>query len=251
MLNQFFNLIETLFDPVFGIDQKGIIRSLNHRAVEVFGLLRSASIGKKFSDLIVSPLHHKKLEEELEKANKKEENIGKEFEIMAHRSDGTQCLVQVAISAIHFHKIHMFYVFMKDISKKNFTFNESKKLAEQYHLLVNNIEDYAIYDLDSTGIIKSWNTGGELIYGYTSEEVLGKHFSIFYIKEDIYACKPQLDLKIALLEGKLAQENWRVKKEGIHFWSHNVIIPFWDESNKLKGFAEITKGIKKEESHKN
>ena len=114
--------------------------------------------------------------------------------------------------------------------------------ARQFQILVNGVVDYAIYMLSPTGTIISWNPGGERIKGYRAEEVMGRHFSIFYTPEDINNREPERALKLAATEGKYEHEGWRMRKDGTRFWASVVIDPIRDGDN-LVGFAKITRDM--------
>ena len=109
--------------------------------------------------------------------------------------------------------------------------------------LVDSVKDYAIFMLDAEGRVASWNPGAELIKGYTSEEILGKHFSSFYTDEDIEDGKPQSALRTAATEGRYQQEGWRVRKDGSRFWAEVTITAVRDEDGQLLGFAKVTRDV--------
>src|SRR5437588_715433 len=111
------------------------------------------------------------------------------------------------------------------------------------HLLERNIRDYAIFMLDPTGHVVSWNAGAERIKGYTEVEIRGTHFSVFYPAEDIAAGRPEHNLEIALLEGRVEDEGWRVRKDGTRFWANVVITALYGENHRLRGFAKVTRDM--------
>ncbi|MBN9487895.1 MAG: PAS domain S-box protein [Alphaproteobacteria bacterium] len=115
--------------------------------------------------------------------------------------------------------------------------------AERFQLLVGAVRDYAIYMLDPTGRIVSWNAGAERFKGYKAEEVIGRHFSLFYTAEDREQRIPELALKTAYTSGKFETEGWRVRKDGNRFWAHVVIDPITDPGGNLIGFAKITRDL--------
>ena len=112
-----------------------------------------------------------------------------------------------------------------------------------FKLLVKSVRDYAIFMLDTTGHIATWNEGAQRLKGYTEEEIIGKHFSIFYPQYDIDAKKPERELVIATKEGKYEEEGWRVKKDGTQFWANVVITAVRDEKGILAGFAKVTRDL--------
>jgi PAS domain S-box-containing protein len=112
-----------------------------------------------------------------------------------------------------------------------------------YQLLVESVQDYAIFLMDTAGYIQSWNIGAEKIKGYAADEIIGKHFSIFYTPADTISGKPENELKIAAREGRIEDQGWRVKKDGSRFWADVIITALFDESGYLIGYAKITKDI--------
>jgi PAS domain S-box-containing protein len=114
---------------------------------------------------------------------------------------------------------------------------------ERFRLLVESVRDYAIFMLDKQGHVLSWNAGGELIIGYAPNEIIGKHFSIFYPEEDIKAGKPELELESVLTKGRFEDEGWRVRKDGSRFWANVIVTDLRDENGKVIGFSKITRDL--------
>jgi len=109
-------------------------------------------------------------------------------------------------------------------------------------LLLRSVVDYAIYMLDADGYVRSWNTGGEQIKGYTAAEIVGQHFSRFYTAEDVASGLPEQGLEAAREAGRFAAEGWRVRKDGSRFRASVVIDPVY-EDGRLVGFAKVTRDI--------
>jgi PAS domain S-box-containing protein len=114
---------------------------------------------------------------------------------------------------------------------------------DAYRLLVQEVKEYAIFMLDTAGRIMSWNAGAQRLKGYTADEIIGKHFSIFYGKEDIANKKPQRELEKATTEGRVEDEGWRMRKDGTRFWGNVVITALHDEKGNLRGFSKITRDM--------
>jgi PAS domain S-box-containing protein len=112
-----------------------------------------------------------------------------------------------------------------------------------HRLLVESVRDYAIFALDPAGYILSWNLGAERLKGYTVDEILGKHFSIFYPPEDIARGKPPWELEVAAREGRLEDEGWRLRKDGTRFWANVIITALRGEDGELVGFAKVTRDL--------
>lgn len=113
----------------------------------------------------------------------------------------------------------------------------------QFRLLVQGVTDYAIYMLDTSGNIASWNAGGERIKGYVADEIVGQHFSRFYIDEDRDAGEPARALETARTQGRYEKEGWRVRRDGTRFWANVIIDPVYDDDGRHIGFAKITRDI--------
>jgi PAS domain S-box-containing protein len=122
---------------------------------------------------------------------------------------------------------------------------------DPFKLLVQSIVDYAIYLLDPQGNVTSWNSGAERIKGFQTEEIVGRHFSLFYTEEDREAGLPATVLETARREGKFEGEGWRVRKDGTRFWASVVVDRINDKNGKLIGFAKITRDMteKREAEH--
>lgn len=118
---------------------------------------------------------------------------------------------------------------------------ELRHSEERFRILVEAVQDYAVYMLDPAGIVTTWNSGAERIKGYTDEEIIGRNFSCFFPEEDIRAGKPQQELEIAAKEGHFESETWRIRKDGSRFWASVVIAPFHDDNGKLIGYAKVTR----------
>ncbi len=111
-----------------------------------------------------------------------------------------------------------------------------------FRLLVENVADYALYMLDPTGVVNSWNIGAQRIKGYLPSEILGQHFSRFYTETDRANGKPARALATAEQHGRYEEEGWRVRKDGTFFWASVIIDPI-RENGELVGFAKITRDI--------
>jgi PAS domain S-box-containing protein len=114
---------------------------------------------------------------------------------------------------------------------------------EVFRLFVQSVRDYAIFLLDAQGRIASWNLGAERIKGYTASEILGRHFTSFYSKEDVLAGTPQRLLDLATKDGRAQDEGWRVRKDGSRFWASVTITAIRDETGQLIGFGKVTRDL--------
>jgi PAS domain S-box-containing protein len=117
---------------------------------------------------------------------------------------------------------------------------------ERFRLLVQGVQDHAIYMLDPEGNVVSWNEGAARIKGYRPEEIIGRHFSLFYEPEAQQEGEPQRVLASAVADGGFESEGWHVRKDGSRFWASVTVTPLHDAIGKLRGFAKITRDLTKE-----
>ena len=115
--------------------------------------------------------------------------------------------------------------------------------VEQFHILVDSVEEYAIYLLDPTGNVITWNTGAEKIKGYSADEIIGKNFASFYTADEVAAGKPQRNLREASRRGSIRDQGLRVRKDGSTFEAEVVITALRDEGGELRGFSKVTRDI--------
>lgn len=132
---------------------------------------------------------------------------------------------------------------LKDLTEEKSIESELRKSEETYRLMVASVKDYAIFLIDPTGHIMTWNEGAKQTKGYSQEEIIGKHFSIFYTTEDLDDGKPARELVIATQTGKYEEEGWRVKKDGSVFWANIVLTAVYNHDKKLIGFAKVTRDL--------
>jgi PAS domain S-box-containing protein len=114
---------------------------------------------------------------------------------------------------------------------------------ELFRILVSGVTDYAIFMLDPSGHIISWNEGAQRIKGFKAHEIIGRHLSTFYSEEEVAAGKPEWELVIAAAEGRFEDEGWRIRKDGTRFWANVTITALKREDGTLRGFAKVTRDI--------
>lgn len=112
-----------------------------------------------------------------------------------------------------------------------------------FRLFVESVVDYAIFMLDPRGVIVSWNKGAARAKGYTADEIIGKHFSIFYTPEDIARNHPDYELRVATQTGRYEEQGWRIRKDGTRFWANVVITAVRDDEAHLIGFGKVTRDM--------
>jgi PAS domain S-box-containing protein len=118
-----------------------------------------------------------------------------------------------------------------------------RESEERFRLLVQSVQEYAIFYLDPLGRIVSWNNGAGRLKGYRAEEILGKHVSSFYLPEDVAAGRPQQILEEAAQRGQSEDEGWRLRKDGSRFWANVVVTALRNAKGSLQGFAKVTRDM--------
>jgi len=114
---------------------------------------------------------------------------------------------------------------------------------DRFRLLVEAVQDCAIFMLDADGWVTTWNAGAERIEGFASEEIIGRHFSVFYPREDAERGKPALALRVAAQTGRFEDEGWRIRKDGSRFWANVIITPLRQPNGHLLGFAKVARDL--------
>ncbi|HYP43857.1 MAG TPA: response regulator [Propionibacteriaceae bacterium] len=161
------------------------------------------------------------------------------------RKDGTQFWANVVITALYDddHRLLGFGLVARDMSERRAAEQELRASEERFRLMVSSVRDYAILGLDLHGHITSWNVGAQHIKGYRADEVIGRHFSLFYTPGDVAAAKPEGGLLAAAAEGRWEDEGWRIRKDGTTFWANVVITALYDDNHDLHGFGKVTRDM--------
>jgi PAS domain S-box-containing protein len=137
------------------------------------------------------------------------------------------------------------YLFMQvqDVTSQRAAEEELRRSEQRFRLLVDSVEDYAIFMLAPDGTVVSWNAGAQRSNGYTADEMIGRHFRVFYPSEVQASGHPELELELALRDGRYSEEGWRVRKDGSRFWANAVITAVLDEDGTHVGFAKVTRDV--------
>jgi PAS domain S-box-containing protein len=228
---------------IFMLDPSGHVRTWNTGAEKIKGYPAGDIIGRHFS-VFYPPedLAAGKPARELETAIAEGRLEDEGWRI---RQDGTRFWANVVITALFDDTgtLRGFAKVTRDMTDRRAAEHELRTREEQFRLLVHGVVDYAIFMLDPAGRIVTWNAGAERIKGYAAEEIIGRHFSIFYPPEDLAAEKPARELETAIAEGRLEDEGWRIRQDGTRFWANVVITALFDDTGNLYGFGKVTRDM--------
>jgi PAS domain S-box-containing protein len=234
-------LVDRVTDyAVFALDPRGCILTWNAGAERLKGYRVDEIVGRHFSifyppEDVAAGKPARELEIAVAVGQAKDEG-------WRVRKDGSRFWADVLITALRNDggELVGFGKITRDLTERRLALDTLRKSDERFRLFVESVKDYAIFMLEPSGRIATWNEGARRIKGYTEEEIIGKHFSIFYPLEDSAAGKPSRELVIATETGEYKEEGWRVRKDGARFWASVVITAVRDAKGVLAGFAKVT-----------
>ena len=237
-------LVNSITDyAIYMLDREGYVATWNAGARRFKGYEAGEIIGQHFSRFFTDEDRESGLPARALRTSLAEGKF--ETEGWRVRKDGTRMWAHVVIDPIFDESgAHVgFAKITRDVTERRSTEQALFESEQRFRLLVQGVHDYAIYMLDPGGLVTNWNTGAERIKGYKAEDIVGRHFSAFYVDEDRAAGVPQDALATALADGKYEAEALRRRADGSHFWAHVVIDPIRDDDGNLIGFAKITRDV--------
>jgi hypothetical protein len=228
---------------IFILDPSGRVLSWNPGAQRLKGYAADEIVGKHFSifyprEAIEAGHPEYELAVAEARGHYEEEN-------WRLRSGGARFWATVTITALRDDNglLLGFAEVTRDMTEQKEARQALRQSEERLRLLVQGVQDYGIFMLDPGGHVESWNLGAERIKGYRADEILGRHFSIFYPQEDVERDKPGIELRVAAEAGRFEDEGWRLTKSGSRFWANVVITALRDDSGKLIGYAKVTRDL--------
>jgi PAS domain S-box-containing protein len=237
-------LVESVQDyAIFALDRDGHILTWSAGAARLKGYARTEIIGRHFS-VFYPPedVAAGKPARELEEAARSGRLEDQGWRV---RQDGTRFWASVVITALHdeMGTLVGFAKVTRDLTEQRRETDALRESEARFRLLVESVRDYAIFLLDPEGHVATWNAGAERIKGYRAEEIIGRHFSVFYPAERVAEGFPQYELEVAARVGRFEDEGWRIRKDGSRFWANVIITALRDSSGALIGFAKVTRDL--------
>jgi PAS domain S-box-containing protein len=237
-------LVQGVVDyAIFLLDPDGRVTTWNTGAERITGFRPEEVVGSHFTRFYVEEDRAARLPQQaLRSAAETGAYASQGWQL---RKDGSRFWASLVIDAIRDEagRLIAFAKVTRDMTEQVEAQSALRDSEERFRLLVQGVTDYAIYMLDPDGNITNWNVGGERIKGYSEEEIIGKHFSIFYTEEDRARGAPAVTLGTAAREGRFEGEGWRVRRDGTRFWAGVVVDRILDKDGKLLGFAKITRDM--------
>jgi len=235
-------LLDAISDyAIFMMDLDGFITTWNAGARGIHGYSQADIIGENFSRFFSSADKAERLPQkiiEIARASGRHESEGWRL-----RKDGSRFWCDAIVQLVHDEGGNPigFANVNRDFTEKMMAHEALLESERRFRLLVEGVIDYAICMLDPCGVVTNWNTGAQRLKGYTSSEIVGRHFSVFYPREDRARGLPAEVLETAAREGHYEGEGWRVRKDGSRFWASVVVDAIRNETGELQGFAKVTR----------
>jgi PAS domain S-box-containing protein len=237
-------LVESVRDyAIFMLDPNGYVLTWNAGAERFKGYRAHEIIGEHFSRFYPQEALDRRLpEHELEVAAAAGSFEDEGWRV---RKDGSQFWANVVITAMRDsgQRLVGFAKVTRDLTQRRGHEESLRRSEERFRLLIEGVREYAIFMLDPNGVVITWNVGAQRIKGYTAEEIIGQHFSIFYPPEARESGWPAHELRAAEATGSFLDEGWRVRKDGTTLWASVTITALRDDSGQLIGFAKLTRDM--------
>lgn len=234
---RFRQVVEAAPNAMIMVNNQGTIVLANLQTEKLFGYSRSELIGSQIEVLVpdrFQAVHSKHRDGFFANPSTRAMGVGRD--LFGRRKDRSEVPIEIGLNLIETNEDKFVLASIIDIS-------ERKRLESDFRLLVEGVQDYAIIMLDPKGMVSTWNLGAERFKGYSADEIIGRHFSIFYPPEEIALGKPEIELKIAKERGRIEDEGWRVRKDGSKFWANIIITALHEKNGSLRGFLKVTRDL--------
>ena len=254
-MNGYRSLLEAAPDAMIVVNQGGKIVLLNVQAEKQFGYRRDELLGQKVTNIIPKGFAERLIADGTRSAAEAlAQQISTGIELSAVRKDGSEFPIEIMLSPLESAEGVLVTAAIRDISvrklaEKHLAQMESgrrlvenalRESEERYRMLLDGIQDYAIFMMDPQGQIVSWNAGAERIKGYRADEIIGQNFSCFFPPDEIERRRPQEALRMTVANGRHEEQGMRVRKDGSRFLASTTFTALRDLKGNLQGFSEFS-----------
>ena len=230
---KFRRLLDAAPDAMVIVDRAGRMLLVNAQTESMFGYGREELLDQPVEILI--PEHFRQKHQQDRDAYHSAPHprpMGIGLGLLGRRKDGSTFPVEISLSPLEEEGGVLVTAAIRDVTERKRAEEALRQGQERFRLLVEEVKDYAIFMLDPSGRIVSWNEGAQKIKGYAPQEIIGQHFSCFYTSEDLESGKPNEGLSLAAAEGRWEEEGWRLRKDGSRFWADVVVTALHDKDGQ-------------------
>jgi PAS domain S-box-containing protein len=241
--SEIIDVFDTAPDGIVVVDETGVMTAANDQLATMFGYDAAALVGQPLEILLPERLRHRHIAlRATYTAQPSRRPMGLTPTLFGRKRSGEEFAVDISLNYRREPDGRLQAIaFVRDATARRQTELKLRASEESFRLLVEGVGDHAIYMLDTTGRVVTWNPGAQRIKGWSADEILGQHFSVFYPREDVATGQPERDLGRATTDGRSQGEGWRVRAGGQRFWAETTLSALRDELGTLRGFAKVTR----------
>ena len=258
MEDKYRGLLEAAPDAIVVVNERGEIVLLNVQAEKRFGYSRHELLGQKVTNIIPDGFAERLAADALRSIEDAlAQQIDTGIELVGLRKDGSEFPIEIMLSPLRSASGILVTAAIRDISvrksadthlsamegRRRVMETELRESEERYRMLLDGVRDYAIFMMDPTGRILSWNAGAERIKGYTAEEIVGQNFSRLFPQHDVQQGRPEELLRVTAAAGRHEEQGMRVRKDGSRFLSSVTLTPLHGPTGELRGFSEFSNDL--------
>ena len=241
---KYYSMFENAVSGIFQTTPDGRYINANPALARLYGYSSSEEMMARLTDIEQQLYVDHRRRDEFVTALQEHDAVS-DFESQIYRRDGAIIWISEHARAVRNSNGELLYYegFVEDITQRKYAEAALSQERERLRLVIEGVKDYAIFMLDTNGLVASWNSGAQDILGYAASEIIGKHFRCFYTEEERQLGKPSEKLEIAIDKGRFEQVGWRVRKDGSQFWANIIVTALRDENGDLRGFCQVTQDI--------
>ena len=239
------DLLDALPDGIVVVDSEGLIRLASHELAALSGYTAGELLGRPVELLIPDRYQgvHASHRDGYRKAGHPSRLMGSGLHIVLRARNGEEIPVDIALRPLPTSGGQLVVGAVRDARERVARERALRESEERYEMLINGIQDYAVFMLDANGAVASWNPAAERIKGYTAEEIIGRPYGTFFTKDEVEAGRPNAILALAARDGHYEEQAWRLTKSGRQFWADVAITALHDEAGNLRGYSKVTRDI--------